>query len=245
MAVLCPQARKYLDFLAAHPDQSRKQIEKAIGSGSGSAMRWSKAYGQDFRGEEETTRARFKIAQLKARQAADALARGKQLPGGPAPIDSGELELRMARFLDYYSVSLHRTDAIRKCQAEGLDLQWEDVEDEIGRNKDFRRRFFAVFNRGIVETEDQVLARGREGKPQQALAVVKAYKPEKYGNRLKVTVQGGIQLGFGDRAAVEDSKEQGAVRRWQLRAAQSAAALAPRRMAEDVVDAEFVEAAVN
>ena len=241
---ICPQARKYLDFLAAHPQMSRVEIEKAIGSGVGAVERWSKTYGEEFRVEEQSIRARFRIVEAKRRQAAQVLSSGGALPSASPAIDGGELDPKLGAFLKHYAALGNRTKAIQSCWAEGVQLQLEDVSAAINSDSDFRRRFFAIFERVIVEIEDGQIDKGREGKTQSALAVLRAHRPEKYGNRMRITVDGGLQLTAGDRQAVEESKG-GAVRKFRMRAAKSAASLPGGVTPEDVVEGEVLREIVG
>jgi hypothetical protein len=237
---ICPQARKYLDFLAAHPHLTRIEAEKAIGSGKGAAERWSKTYGAEFRSEEATIRARWKVAEAKRKHAAKLIAEGKlPAPGQPRP-ETDSLDPRLAVFLEHYAALGNRTKALQRCREEGVSLQLEDVQLASRTDPVFHERYAALFERVLVEIEDSQIDKGREGKTQSALAVLKAHKPQKYGNRMKITVEGGLQLSVGDRADVE-AKKAGAVRKWRQRAAASAAALPGARQAEDIIDGQLVE----
>lgn len=239
---LCSQARKYLDFLAAHPHLKRQEVEKAIGSGTGSAERWSATYKEEFRGEEAAIRARWRIVEAKRKKA------GQQIAAGKTPatdhLEAAEFDPRLGIFLEHYAALGNRTKALKACREEGVSLQLEEVQAAVTTDAEFRRRFFAVFERVIVEIEDGQIDKGREGKTQSALAVLRAHRPEKYGNRMRITVDGGLQLSLADRSAVEDAKG-GAVRKFRQRAAQSAAALPGGRQAEDIVDGELVKAVVE
>lgn len=241
MPPLCAQARKYLDFLASHPSLTRKEVEKAIGSGAGSAERWSQAYKEDFRGEEATIRARHKVAESKRRQAADSIRRGEPQAGGPAPV-TAELAGPLDRFLELYGIYKNRTKALELCRQEGVDVQWDDVARALKTDREFFARFEMLFERVLIEIEDGVINKARDGQSQAAITILKAKRPREYGNKLRVTVDGGLQLGVADRQAVEEVKS-GAVARWRDRAAKSAAGMVQPVVAEDVIEGEFVEEA--
>lgn len=240
MPPLSPSARKYLDFLAAHPHMSRKEVQTAIGVGKYAAERWVKTYGEEFRGEEDAIRTRFKIAESKRKHAAKLIAAGKLLPAEQPRPEGIELDPKLGIFLEHYAALGNRTKALKACREEGVMLQLEDVQEAIHADAEFRQRFFAVFERVLTEIEDGQIDKGREGKTQSALAVLKAHRPERYGNRMRITVDGRLQLSVGDRQAVEE-KKSGAVRKWRQRAAASAAALPGARQPEDIVDGQLVE----
>lgn len=230
---LCAQARKFLDFLAAHPQLTRQEVEKEIGSGTGSAERWAATYKEAFRGEEVSIRARFKIAEAKRLEAARRLAAGGSVPDEqPRPTAADDNDPGLERFLALFAELRHRTKAIAQCQVEGFRVELEDVQRAVATDKVYRTRFLALMDRVLVEIEDGQIEKGRKGGVQSALAVLRAKRPDEYGNRLRVTVSGGLQLSAGDRGAVEEAKG-GALRKFRQRSSDSAARLPGGAPVED------------
>lgn len=233
---LCPQAKKYLEHLARHPELNRQQCEEAIGSGKRSASRWACVYGAAFRAEEEAIRQRYKVAKLHQKRAAEQA--GIELPEAG---DGDLVDPRLLRFLELYEEKKHRTEAIRACQAEGIELRWADIVDALRWSKTFARRFGQVWDEGLVEVEDEIVKKGRKGVTHAALAVLRAHQPDRYGNKLKVSVEGSVQLTAVDRTKVEAAK-QSAIRQFRKNAARTAAQIAGGEEVVGEVLAEVVRA---
>lgn len=236
------RARKYLDTYAQHPHLIRRQVEVMLGYGKGFAERWAKV-DEEFGEEERRIRSRWQLAERRRRAAGRAIEENAPMPGGPAQLAEEEpLAPELARFLEVFAEEKgHRTNAIARCQAEGFRIEWEDVERAL-RDRRFSTRFHQIFERALVLVEDEQVKKGQKGGVQSALAVLKAHKPALYGNQLKVTVSGGIQLTAGDRGLVEAAKA-GPIRRFRERSARSAEALvrSVKPVENDVIEGEYEE----
>jgi hypothetical protein len=118
-----------------------------------------------------------------------------------------DLPLPLERYLDVYRELDDRLEAVRQLQGEGIPIELDDVLQAMQQYPSFDRAMQRIWREGNVEAEDQLRRRARGGKSDAATReYLKGNMPEKYGNKLKVSVAVRHQLADENRELVTQIK---------------------------------------